>query len=210
MSADEIRARLYTATADLPEGAERIPLKVVHLNRAPVIVPMGTITDAAREQWQMDAQAEKRHLEALRSAPGLAGKLAEVFGSGEQFPAQSDPDRDLYGGFLSDDDRRRCERVRRAEADELASLHPGFDAAKLEELLFRYRARNWPETLEREERLRWEEFRSERLTEAGAGASIVLKDYRKQLSRLAVDASLTPEQRAIVDALIEWPLELGL
>ena len=39
MSAEEIRTRLYTATADLPEGSERIPLKVVHLNRAPVIVP---------------------------------------------------------------------------------------------------------------------------------------------------------------------------
>jgi exodeoxyribonuclease-1 len=210
MSADEIRARLYTATADLPEGTERIPLKVVHLNRAPVIVPMGTITGAARERWQMDAQAEKRHLDALRSAPGLAAKLAEVFGAGEQFPPQSDPDRDLYGGFLSDDDRRRCEQVRRATADQLAALHPGFEAPKLEELLFRYRARNWPETLKREERLRWEEFRRERLTEAGAGANIVLDDYRKQLSRLVVDTSLTPAQRAVVDALIEWPLELGL
>ncbi|MBT8429024.1 MAG: exodeoxyribonuclease I, partial [Gammaproteobacteria bacterium] len=87
---------------------------------------------------------------------------------------------------------------------------PGFDAPKLEELLFRYRARNWPETLKREERLRWEEFRRERLTEAGAGANIVLDDYRKQLSRLVVDTSLTPAQRAVVDALIEWPLELGL
>jgi len=210
MSADEIRARLYTATADLPEGTERIPLKVVHLNRAPVIVPMGTVTHAAREQWQMDAQAEKRHLEALRSAPGLAGKLAEVFGAGEQFPPQSDPDRGLYGGFLSDDDRRRCEQVRHATADELGSMHPGFDAAKLDELLFRYRARNWPESLKQEERLRWEEFRRERLTQAGAGATIVLDDYRKQLSRLAVDASLSPDQRAVVDALIEWPLELGL
>ena len=210
MSADEIRARLYTATADLPEGTERIPLKVVHLNRAPVIVPMGTITDAAREQWQMDAGAEKRHLAALRSAPELSGKLAEVFGAGEPFPPQSDPDRDLYGGFLSDDDRRRCEQVRRTTAEELAALQPGFDAGKLDELLFRYRARNWPETLKREERLRWEEFRHERLTRPGAGATLVLDDYRKQLSRLAIDASLLPQQRAVVDALIEWPLEIGL
>ena len=76
MSADEIRARLYTASADLPEGAERIPLKVVHLNRAPVVVPMGTLTPAAREQWQMDETAEQRHLQALHAAPGLADKLA--------------------------------------------------------------------------------------------------------------------------------------
>lgn len=210
MSAEEIRTRLYTATADLPDGAERIPLKVVHLNRAPVIVPMGTLTDEARERWQMDPAAEARHLEVLRGARGLAAKLAEVFAGGEGFPAQTDPDRDLYGGFLSDADRRRCEQVRQASPEELARLHPAFDAPKLAELLFRYRARNWPETLDRGERGRWEEFRRARLTEPGAGGSIVLDDYRRRLSRLAVDLSLTPAQRAVVDALLDWPAELGL
>jgi len=210
LSAEEIRARLFVAGADLPDGVERIPLKVVHVNRAPVIVPMGTLTEEARERWQMDAADERRHLEALRAAPGLAAKVAEVFAAAEAFPAQSDPDRDLYGSFLSDADRRRCDQVRRASPGELGALRLGFDAPKLEELLFRYRGRNWPETLNRDERLRWEEFRRERLTQPGAGASIVLDDYRRQLSRLAVDLSLTPAQRAVVDALLDWPAELGL
>jgi exodeoxyribonuclease-1 len=210
MSADEIRARLYTATPDLPEGVERIPLKVVHVNKAPVVVPMGTMTDAAREQWQMDPAAERRHLEALCHAPGLADKLVQVFATGDRFPPQSDPDRDLYGGFLSDDDRRRCEQVRHATADELVSMHLTFDAPKLAELLFRYRARNWPESLSGQERLRWEEFRRERLTRAGAGGSIILDDYRKQLSHLIVDASLSSQQRALVNSLLDWPAEIGL
>jgi exodeoxyribonuclease-1 len=133
-----------------------------------------------------------------------------VFGEREPFPPQADPDRDLYGGFLSDDDRRRCALVRRTPPDELGALQPGFDAPKLDELLFRYRARNWPETLNRDERLRWEEFRRERLTDPGAGASIVLDEYRRRLSRLAVDLSLGPAQRAVVDALLDWPAEIGL
>ena len=182
----------------------------MHLNRSPVIVPMGTLTDAARQRWAMDADAERRHREALVQAPGLTEKVAEVFGDGAAFPPQSDPDRDLYGGFLSDDDRRRCEQVRRTLPEQLGELQPGFDAAKLDELLFRYRARNWPHTLSHDERLRWEEFRRARLTEPGAGGSIVLDDYRHQLSRMAVDLSLTAEQRAVVDALIDWPAELGL
>ncbi len=210
MSADDIRARLYTPTAELPDDAARIPLKVVHLNRAPVIVPLGTLTDAARERWNMDAAAEQRHLQALRTAHGLTEKIAAVFGDGEPFPEQADPDRDLYGSFLTDADRRRCEQIRRASPDQLGGLHPGFDAPKLEVLLFRYRARNWPETLDRQERLRWEAYRRERLTQPGAGASIVLDDYRRQLSRLAVDLSLTDAQRAVVDALLDWPAELGL
>jgi exodeoxyribonuclease-1 len=181
----------------------------VHVNRSPVIVPMGTLTDAARELWDMDAAAERRHLEALRNAPQLAAKLAAVFDDPGAFPPQSDPDRDLYGGFLSDADRRRCELVRRTPPEELGALRPGFEAAKLNELLFRYRARNWPDTLDRDERLQWEAFRRERLTEPGAGGSIVLDDYRRQLSRLAVDLGLSPERRAVVDALIDWPAELG-
>ena len=210
MSAEQIRTRLYTASADLPEGAERIPLKVVHINRSPVIVPMGTITEQARERWHMDADTEQRHLQIVRDTPGLSEKVAEVFADKGGFPPQSDPDRDLYGSFLSDDDRQRCERVRVASPDELATLQPGFDAAKLDELLFRYRARNWPETLNRDERLRWEEFRRARLTEPGAGGSIVLDEYRHELSRMAVDLSLTAEQREVVNALIDWPVELGL
>jgi exodeoxyribonuclease-1 len=210
LSVDDIRARLYTPSSDLPTGVERIPLKVVHLNRSPVIVPMGTLTEPARDEWGMDAAAELAHLEAIRHTPALADKIAAVFDDRDAFAAQSDPDRDLYGGFLSDADRRRCDQVRQTPAQELGALSPGFEASKLHELLFRYRARNWPHTLDREQRLRWEEFRRERLTQPGAGGSIVLDDYRRQLSRLAVDLTLTPERRAVVDALIDWPAELGL
>ena len=210
LSAEEIRTRMYTATADLPEGAERIPLKVVHINRAPVDVPMGTLSDEARERWQLDTDTEQRHLEVLRAATGLDAKLREVFAQAEPFPPQTDPDRDLYGSFLSDADRRRCDQVRHTPPEALAGANFGFDAAKLDELLFRYRARNWPDTLDHAERLRWEAFRRARLTEPGAGGSIVLDDYRRQLSRMVVDRSLTTAQREVVDALIDWPLELGL
>lgn len=210
LSVEEIRMRLFTPSADLPKGVERIPLKVVHVNRSPVIGPLSTLTPAAREEWQMDPAAEARHLEALRHASGLADKLAAVFDSRDRFAPRSDPDRDLYGSFLSDADRRRCEQVRATPEHELAGLEPGFDAPKLHELLFRYRARNWPQSLTGEERLRWEDFRRARLIEPEAGASIVLDDYRRQLSRLAVDTGLSADQRAVLGALLDWPAELGL
>jgi exodeoxyribonuclease-1 len=210
LSVDEIRTRVFTAAADLPEGAERIPLKVVRVNRCPVVVPMNTITPEAREAWQMDPAREARHLETFERADGLAAKVAAAFDDTGRFPPQADPDRDLYGGFLSDADRRRCDRVRATPPEALGALQPGFDAAKLDELLFRYRARNWPLTLTAAERRRWETYRRARLTEPDAGGSIVLDDYRRQLSRLAVDTALTPSQREVVDQLIDWPGEIGL
>ena len=210
LSAEQIRERLYTRSEDLPEGVERIAIKQVHINKAPVVVPLNTLTPEAREQWQMDEATEQKHLAALLAArPQLQAKLAEVF-SDNPFPPQTDPDRDLYGAFLSDGDKRLCERVRATEPESLGELHLTFDAPKMHELLFRYRARNWPELLSKAERERWDEYRLMRLREEAGGASIVLDQYRKELSRLAVDASLDAHRRQVVDELIDWPTRLGL
>lgn len=209
LSAEDIRERMYTRTEDLPEGESRIPLKTIRINRAPVLVPMNTLTEKAREEWQMDAHFEAEHLAQLHAATGLEKKLAEVFAR-QTFEPCDDPDQDLYGGFLSDDDRRRCDQIRRCDPEQLRLLKPDFEAPKLHEMLFRYRARNWPESLDADERARWDNFRLDRMRNPAAGASITLEDYRKELSRLAIDTTLTPEKRQVVDALLDWPTVLGL
>jgi len=185
LSADAIRERLYTPSDQLPEGEARIPLKMVSINHAPVIVPLNTLTGEAREKWQLDEAREQRHLQLIRENSELLQKKIA-------------------------DDRRLCEQVRNTPPQELGLLQPPFEAPKLHELLFRYRARNWPETLNREERARWDEYRRHRLTHPDGGSSITLDAYRKELASLSVDMSLTPEQRQVVDALLDWPVEIGL
>ena len=52
LDADEIHSRLFTPRRELAEGVERIPLKTVHLNKCPVLVPVGTLTpEAALRLW---------------------------------------------------------------------------------------------------------------------------------------------------------------
>ena len=75
-------------------------------------------------------------------------------------------------------------------------------------MLFRYRARNWPQTLSAQERARWDAWRRARVRDPASG--ITLADYRKQVARLAIDPRLTAEQRAVVSALADWPTEIGL
>ncbi len=209
LSVEEIRRRLYTPTARLESGEERVPLKMVSVNHAPVVVPLNTLTGEAREKWDLDERRELRHLQLIReNAALLERKVAEVFHE-SAFESSSDPDQNLYDGFLSDHDRRLCEKVRATPPAELGTRRFDFEAAKLQELLFRYRARNWPRTLSREERLRWEEYRRHRLTHPEGGSSITLEAYRKRLAQLSVDPALDEEQRAVVDRLIEWPREIG-
>ncbi len=210
LSVEAIRRRLYTPTNELPEGESRIPLKMVSINHAPVVVPVNTLTGEAREKWDLDETRERRNWRFIRENTEAIRKKIEAVFNEQPFEPATDPDQSLYDGFLSDHDRRLCEQVRATPPDKLAGLKPPFEAAKLHELLFRYRARNWPETLNRDERARWDEYRRHRLTHPQGGSSITLAAYRKELARLTADKSTTGEQRAVVNALIEWPIEIGL
>ena len=99
------------------------------------------------------------------------------------------------------------EQVRRADPSALGQLNLLFDDARLPELLFRYRARNWPATLDQEERQRWDEFRRDRLTDAEAG--ITLQSFRQTLARLMVDPLLSERDRGILSELADWPQAIG-
>ncbi len=210
LEVEQLRERLFTRSEDLPEGVERLPIKEIHINKAPVVVPMNTLTQQAREEWALDPEAEQRHFEILqRHRARVQEKLTALYAQ-RDFPATADPDLDLYGGFLSDADRGRCDRVRAMAPEQLAGLELEFDAPKLVEMLFRYRARNWPETLTAAECKRWDRYRRKRLSDPEGGSSISLAAYRRELSRLAVDASLAPDRRKVVDELLDWPEMIGI
>jgi exodeoxyribonuclease-1 len=79
-------------------------------------------------------------------------------------------DEDLYGGFVGNADRRRLNQLREQSADKLATSRPAFDDPRLGELLFRYRARNFPGSLTSDELTRWDEHRAARLFDGVGGA----------------------------------------
>lgn len=206
LDAGQIGERLYTATADRTEGQARIPLKTVHLNRCPVLAPLNTLTEGARVEWGIDLDRCEEHRQHLLSTPGLTEKLVEVF-SQSPFPPSGDPDQGLYEGFLGDADRRLCDRVRSLSPSQLADGRLAFEDKRLKEILFRYRARNWPESLGEPERARWDAFRRARLTDPNGGGSISLQAYRETLAGLRI---ARPDRLEIIDALEQWPDMIGL
>ena len=205
LDAGAIRARLFTPAAELPEGVERIPLKTVHVNRAPVLAPMTTLSAEAAERCSIDLARVYRHAATLKGAgPGLEAKLSAVH-AGPDRPAETDPDLMLYcGGFFGPADRREMERVRSARPADLARGGFRFQDPRLPEMLLRYRARNWPETLDQDDRLAWEAFRHRRLTDAQGGGSLTLDTYRQALARLRVSCASDTGRLAILAELAEW------
>lgn len=200
LTVQELRQRLFTRTAELPEGVERLPLKSVHLNRSPMVVGnLATLRPEQARRWGIDLEQAARHAQAAQALPDLSATWVEVFDRAREPVA--DVDQDLYGGFLGDEDRRRLARLRELPATELALARPGFDDGRLEELLWRYRARNFPETLSGPERQRWEAHRAAVL-HRGEGGGLSFDALFERLDALAEEAD--ERAQAILGELYDW------
>lgn len=206
---DALHQRLFTASAELPDDMVRLPVKSIHLNKCPVVAPLNTLTPEAAERWSIDlAQAESFREKLLGSDAFV--KRIEAIHKMTTFESVTDPDQTLYsGGFFSDADRRRMEQVRNTEPARLARFPTVFDDPRLPEMLFRYRARNWPETLSGEERSHWDEYRMNRLFEPDGGGSIQMDDYLGRLDLLEMDPNLTEAQHRLIPALLSWAEQIG-
>jgi exodeoxyribonuclease-1 len=210
LDADALRERLYTPVVYLPEGADRLPLKTVHLNKCPVLAPVRALRPEDIERLGLDLPKCYEHLESLKRAPEVAEKVREILDTAPPEPAEPDPDTMLYdGGFLGDADRLTLDRLRSLNPWELDRARPVFQDPRLPEMLFRYRARNYPETLNADEAARWEAFRTRRLTVPGCGASIVRCEYEARLKELELLPNLSIRQREIIASLWEYLREIA-
>ncbi len=200
---DGLRDRLFTRAKDLPEGVERLPVKSVKINKCPALAPQKTLDAAATERIAIDLAACTRHWELLSTNEGFMQRVAQAYSSREFSPA-GDVDLALYEGFLNNADRPLLANVRDASPQELAQTRFDFHDKRLPELLFRYRARNWPETLSVEEAQRWEQFCRHRLRDADGGGSIVLKHYYERIALLRDEHDGDADAQRILDALDAW------
>ena len=201
-----LRRRLYTRRDQLAEGELPVPLKLLHINRCPVLAPLNVLREQDKQRLQVDIEACQLRAEQLRDTQSQwQNKLAEIYAE-EEFPPCDDPEQQLYGGFIGDRDRRLCEQVRRAEPQRLSQEVWPFDDARLPELLFRYRARNFAESLTAQEHQRWQTFCRQRLSLADYGAPNTLVDFHAALAELFDSA--TAEQQAVLSAWRDYAEQL--
>lgn len=201
---EQIRERVFTAQAELGEGVSRFPLKGVQLNKCPVLAPanmLSTLTPERLQELELDGDILRSHLAMLRKAPDLPGRIAQAFSQDFDGSDLTDPDEQLYsGGFISKTDREKLNWLLTQPVDTLGEQDIRFEDGRLQEMLFRYRARNYPNTLMGEEMERWELFRSQRLMQPKKGWRS-MEEYARELQRLAADPDLTPEKRHILGEL---------
>jgi exodeoxyribonuclease-1 len=204
LDAEDIADRLYTPAAELPEGETRIALKEVHLNKCPALVAWDHLREADFARLQIDPQEVERRAARLREAgPALAEKVRRVYAS-ERVREPADADASLYDGFIGDGDKRKFAAVRSIPPQALAGHAIQFQDARLPELLFRYRARNWPQTLDPAERLRWDDYRRLRLSHESGLSELGFDGFRTELTALRLTHAGDGGKLALLDQLEAW------
>lgn len=161
---------------------EALPVKSLSLNKCPAVAPLGVLDDDSRVRLQIDIAAVQHHMQLLTQHAGFADAVREAFEMREPYEQSADIEHQLYAGFINDKDKGRCSVVRAADATELADFNPQFADERLTELLFRYKARQFPSSLSESEHTQWEQYRSQKLQAR-------LPVYLDRLSQLQVSSA---------------------
>lgn len=209
---EAIRARTFVRTEDLPEGVTRLALKTIHVNKSPFVVSsLSTLSAPQAERWGIDTAQCLRHAEVLQArGRALDGLWQDVFAA-PNF-GDSDPETNLYGGFVGEADRRLLNQARQLAPEALSErvaqgkLH--FADERLTTLLWRYRARNQPEALTPQEQQAWATERAQRLHDGGPG-HLSLAAYLDRIDTL--QAAREDDERAqdLLSALVDWAEHLA-
>ncbi|NDJ58142.1 exodeoxyribonuclease I [Enterobacteriaceae bacterium 4M9] len=201
LDVDELRERLYTPKSELGEAAA-VPIKLVHLNKCPVLAQANTLRPQDAERLGINRQYCVDNLKLLQSHPQVREKAVALYAQAAPFVAADNVDAQLYNGFFSDADRAAMKIVLETPPQNLPALDITFADTRIEKLLFNYRARNFPGTLDEAEQQRWLQQRREIFTPEK------LQAYAQELEMLYHQYQDDAEKLALVKALYQYAQEL--
>ncbi len=209
--ADVINDLVFTAAADLPDGMERLPLKQIRANGVPMLAPPGTLKGADPARIGLDPERCRRHEQRLLGAlQSVHDKVAEVF-SQPHVSESRDPDLMLYSGrFFSSADRHLMNKIISMDGSTLGGHLWSFQDSRLPTMLFRYRARNYPESLNPNEREAWQRYRQERLLTPADDRQLDFSTFKVALATARETHSDDAHAQRILDHLASWTVVIGL
>lgn len=199
LSVDKIKEKLYTKTADLEFNESRIPLKLIHINKCPIISPLKTLLTENIERFNIDIdKCLINQRKVLQHQSLLQEKMRELFNINNDFSVNPDVDAQIYNGFINNQDKLRCETIRTTQPDLLDSLSMKFDDSRLTTLFFRYKARNYPQILTEQEQMIWKDYCRDKLN------TDKIQDYLLALEELAEIYNQQPEKLSIIKQLYNY------
>jgi exodeoxyribonuclease-1 len=171
------------------EATEILAVKCMKPNACPAVAPLGVLDEDSQKRLELNLETIEKNYKKLLGISGFVERLQQLYATNQaerkqKYPKESDPDFQIYDGFAGDGDKTKMRAVRASGQDSLADLNLDFSDERLEKLLPRYKARNFPRSLTGSEREAWESYRSKRIIE-GANGQLSIQQFAKRLSEIA-------------------------
>ncbi len=137
------------------------PVHAINTNGSPFVVERdyltGRTTGALDERAGLDAARMWERERELRQDRALCRRLVDAWTAHQESRRSeaTDVDEALYEAFVPDWDRRRLEDLHERDPTFADSSRHSFQDSRLPEVIFRYRARNYFESLTAAEKERW-------------------------------------------------------
>jgi exodeoxyribonuclease-1 len=205
LDVEEIQKRTFSTNETLKElNLERGPFKSIRINQCPMVCDESILNDdLIAQRLRIDrAFCKASYEKILLIMENLVDKINSIYQRPQK--EENDPEKLLYRNFPPDADKNLMHQIRALNGCELAKRQFHFLDDRFSELLLRYRARNFPETLTSNEYEKWMKFCYQRLTDSDFGASIVLDDYKKELLRIETEKSQDERSKNILIQLSEY------
>lgn len=185
-----LRDRLFLTKDELEDGVQKTPLQSISLTKCPVLISTEHLRKKDFERLNINYDRCLENLRIIKKIDALSTVAGHVYRG--SFFEREDPELQIYDGFLSNEERVLVEDVRDLLPEEFNVIK--FKDSRMSELLFRYKARNFLESLTKEEQLRWEALRKKRLTESiklsKKDDSLTLESYYNEIdAKLKEDIS---------------------
>ncbi|MFT5759179.1 MAG: exodeoxyribonuclease-1 [Alteromonadaceae bacterium] len=204
LSSDEIKARLYTRHDDLAEDESPIPVKLIHINKCPVIAPAKTLLPENAQRLDIPRELCLKNLALIKKHLEIRDKLSDVFSAEYESDDNVDVEQSLYGGhFFSHSDKAQMDILHQLPVEQLAAHPFQFQDQRLPILLFRYRARNYPSTLSSDEQQRWQQYCQDKIQSGGKGL-LSLDEYMIKIENLVHEFESNEEKMKVLKALYQY------
>lgn len=208
LDADTLRTRLYSKKADLEaQGLSSIPLKLVHINKCPILAPAKTLLPENAARLNIDRAQCLANLKLIQSHKRvLREKVIALFSDERQFEVDPNIETSLYQGFFDYADQENMAGLRELPPQQLANHGLTFKDERIEKLLFHYRARHFPETLTRGEQIRWQKYCHQKLDSVAERFQQSMQECFQLYQNHADKIALLNQLEAYAKQLAEIPL----
>lgn len=224
LSPEEIVKNMYMKKEERDENFLAIPIHSIQINKCPVFVPASQITKQVAQNLnisgdlcksnmalvqQYDLVKKVSYAMSIKQEPEREKRI--YFSAINNKPIENDPDTMIYSSFMSDESKKSISFILQHDSIDMPDLVPRLEKKvaqqnsqnldhkakideRLPEMLFRYIGRNYSDMFDATQKVEWDKFCLNRITNPDYNAPLVLEDFNNIIAEVKKDEKYNNEK----------------